>query len=85
MKVLVVGMGKVGLPIASYLAEGYNWEVYGYDANSDLIESLKGGHNPLPWEPDIVANKIKFIASLAEAPKELDAAYIIVPTPTLPG
>ena len=41
-KVLIIGLGYVGLPIALLLAKK-NVRVIGYDINNELVKKLKNG------------------------------------------
>ena len=43
MKVCVIGLGYVGLPVASIIAS-HGFEVVGYDKNKKILKALKLGH-----------------------------------------
>jgi len=51
-RIVVVGLGYVGLPLAVALAE--HGEVVGYDRDSARVAELGLSHVPLPWMPDHV-------------------------------
>ena len=44
-KVAVIGIGRVGLPLALYLAD-HGHEVTGVDVNAELVESVAAGRMP---------------------------------------
>ena len=80
LNVCVLGLGKVGLPLASYLGwRGH--KVYGFDTNPDITKRLMAGENTLPWEPRIHLEKITIRDSLEDALEKSELVYIIVPTP----
>ena len=81
MKVLVMGLGKVGLPISCYFAS-LGHKVYGYDTNAELMSQLKFGIHALRWEDGIDLNCIDFVTSLGYVIDQIDFVYVIVPTPT---
>ena len=81
IKVLVMGLGKVGLPISCYFA-GLGHTVYGYDVNEQLMADLASGINPLRWEDGICLDSIKLVRSLGYIIDQIDFVYVIVPTPT---
>lgn len=78
--VTVVGLGKVGLPLACHLA-GLGHKVRGYDTNQDLVHVLQKGNNPLPWEPGVDPVAIAVFADLDQALADADLALVCVPTP----
>ena len=73
MNVALLGVGKVGLPLAIHFA-AIGHTVVGVDTNAQLIEMLQAGKNPLPWEPE---------TNLQVALDGADAAVVIVPTPQM--
>ncbi len=82
-KVIVVGLGYVGLPSAALIAEA-GYDVVGVDINETLIASLRKGVCPLA-EPDI---KEIVERALADGRLKADTAFgeaaifiICVPTP----
>jgi UDPglucose 6-dehydrogenase len=87
MKISVIGLGKLGLPLAALLAKKGH-EVHGYDLSSELRESLRNrsfrsvepGLNEL-----LEDNEIFIHESIREAVVESQAIFVIVPTPSLPS
>ncbi len=85
MKVCVIGLGYVGLPVASIIAS-HGFEVVGYDKNRKIIEALKLGHTIISEKgldmvvrASVETGRLKAIEKL-----ELADIYIIaVPTPKL--
>lgn len=87
MKVAVVGLGKLGLPLAALLATSGN-EVNGYDLSSSHRDSLKSGVlnfkepklNELLLES---RDTLVIVDSISEAVKNVELVFVIVPTPSL--
>ncbi len=52
MNICVIGMGKIGLPLAVYYAEKDNY-VFGIDINSKTVASINLGEAPFPGEIDL--------------------------------
>ena len=83
MKIVVVGLGYVGLSNAVLLAQ--NNQVIGVDLSRDRIEALKAGKLPIV-DPEISAYlstknlNLSFSCNLKIAVKNAD--YVIVSTPT---
>ena len=83
--VAVIGLGKVGLPLACYL-NLVGHKVSGYDSDQNLYAKLRAGENPLPWEPGVQAPDYGGGDwDLATALKGAAAAFIVVPTPEKNG
>lgn len=82
-KVIVVGLGYVGLPSAALIAEA-GYDVVGVDINETLIASLKKGVCPLA-EPDIKQIVERALAdgrlNVDTALSQADIFIICVPTP----
>lgn len=81
-KVVIVGLGYVGLPLALLTAKkGY--QTTGIDLNEKLVESVKAGKDPI-GEDYIVKNlpgtKLE-VSTTPEAIKDCDIAIVCVPTP----
>ena len=82
-KVCVIGLGYIGLPTAATLASN-NFEVYGYDINEDIVETINSGKIHIV-EPDLekcVFNSVK--QKKLSAYNEIQSAdifIICVPTP----
>lgn len=49
MNVAVVGIGRVGLPLAAKIAS-MGHQVFGCDINAELVEQVNRGENPIPDE-----------------------------------
>lgn len=82
-KICVVGLGYIGLPVASMLASRGH-EVIGYDVNPRAVDSINKGQAHF-FEPDLdmllkaAVNTRKLHAS--NSPVEADYYVIAVPTP----
>jgi nucleotide sugar dehydrogenase len=86
MQIAVIGMGKIGLPLAAQFADRGH-QVVGVDVNSATVETINAGHVPFPGE----ANLDEYIARLvpggnlrattdyADAIPDADAIVIVVP------
>jgi UDPglucose 6-dehydrogenase len=89
MKLAVIGLGKLGLPLAALLAASGN-HVKGFDT-LDSVRSAIRQKNVETHEPGLIdlLNKddtqLEIVDSIAEAIYGVDAAFIIVPTPSLPS
>ncbi len=86
MKLSIIGLGKLGAPMAAVMAhKGHT--VVGVDVNPAAVEALQQGHAPVN-EPDleemIRANRQRLSATLdfEEAVLATDATFMIVPTPS---
>jgi UDPglucose 6-dehydrogenase len=86
MKIAVVGLGKLGLPLAALLANSDN-QVTGYDISEDLRESLVS-KKFVSNEPDLMQllqsakDNFRISNTMAEAITACEAVFIIVPTPS---
>jgi UDPglucose 6-dehydrogenase len=85
-RVSVVGLGKLGAPLAAVLASR-GFTVIGLDVSKVLVDSLNAGKMPIV-EPQlnelIAANKERLSATMDpnEAIQKSDASFVIVPTPS---
>ena len=79
MNLVVLGLGKVGLPLASYFGQ-LGHRVRGFDTNTDLTGRLLAGEKPLPWE-NCSLSDFTTVRELKTGLQEADAVYVIVPTP----
>ena len=83
-RVNVVGLGKLGAPLAAVLASR-GFEVIGLDVNKVLVDALNAGKMPI-IEPQLnellAANKERLSATMDanEAIQKSDASFVIVPT-----
>jgi len=85
-RVNVVGLGKLGAPLAAVLASR-GFQVIGLDVNKVLVDALNAGKMPIV-EPQlnelINANRQRLSATMDanEAIQKSDASFVIVPTPS---
>jgi len=85
-KIGVVGLGKLGLPLAALLAER-NFEVYGYDSSTANISKLNNKNYDFT-EPRLnellIKNekRLSFQNDLSKIIEITDAVFVIVPTPS---
>lgn len=60
MRICVVGLGKIGLPLAvQYASKGH--DVVGYDVSERVVDLVNEGTEPFPGEADL-ATKLKAVA-----------------------
>lgn len=90
MRICVVGLGKLGLPLAA-LAAASGHEVRGFDVSAAHREALRLGRNPID-EPGLseLLVEAKGSLSIVDGIQEgitdwADLSCIIVPTPSLPN
>ncbi len=85
-RVSIVGLGKLGAPLAAVLASR-GFSVIGLDVNKVLVDALNAGRMPIA-EPQlnelIAANRERLSATMDpnEAIQKSDASFVIVPTPS---
>jgi UDPglucose 6-dehydrogenase len=86
MKIAVVGLGKLGAPLAAVLAsKGYR--VTATDVDAGLVDALNDGKAPVD-EPrlqeliDQSRDRLHATLDTAAAAADADATFIIVPTPS---
>lgn len=85
MKLLVMGLGYVGLTNAVYLAQFH--KILGVDTNPNKVNALNEGVDYL-GEPDVMdafqkhRENITLFASLPSSLEDIDAAILALPTPT---
>ncbi|HTE81862.1 MAG TPA: NAD(P)-binding domain-containing protein, partial [Reyranella sp.] len=85
-RVNVVGLGKLGAPLAAVLASR-GFSVIGLDVNKMLVDALNTGKMPIV-EPQlnelIAANRARLTATMdaTAAVQNSDASFVIVPTPS---
>jgi len=86
MDICVVGLGKLGSPLAAVLAsKGHN--VIGVDLNAYFVDSINAGKAPVV-EPqlqeliDASKGRLRATRDYAEAIPHTDISFIIVPTPS---
>ena len=88
MNVAVIGLGKLGLPLAALIASSGH-DVIGCDASDHTIEQLNMGEFPSnePGLSELISRSLgnlKFTNSVKHAVQNSDVAFVIVPTPSLP-
>lgn len=79
-KIVVVGLGYVGLPVAVALSKKFD-DVVGLDISSRRVESLQSGHD---WTGEIPDDELASSSlTITENPDALaDASFILVTVPT---
>ncbi len=86
MKIAVVGLGKIGLPLAvQYASLGH--EVIGADINPTVVAEVNAGIEPFPGEFDLAtrlrtlvdAGSLTATTSTADAVRTSDAVIVVVP------
>ena len=86
MKITVVGLGKIGLPLAvQFASRGH--EVLGADVNADTVATINSGHEPFPGEAllqeklaDAVGKGLLTATTdTTAAVAESDAVVVVVP------
>jgi nucleotide sugar dehydrogenase len=84
--VAVVGLGKIGLPLAvQYTQHGLS--VIGCDINADIVEMINGGQSPLQEEPGVACGISEAVArgllsatvDTTEAVRQANVVVVIVP------
>ena len=88
MRVSVIGLGKLGCPLAALLAaKGHT--VIGADLSPELVAMVNAGKAPFE-EPmlqeylTLAGSRLSATVSVEEAALATDASMIIVPTPSPP-
>lgn len=79
MKVAVIGLGKVGLPMATYFYS-VGHDVVGVETDQARVDRFLNGDNVLPWEPDTFPIQFEVTSKFDT---NIDVAYVIVPTPMI--
>jgi UDPglucose 6-dehydrogenase len=88
MKLSIIGLGKLGSPMAAVMAhKGHT--VVGVDVNAAFVDAIQQGRAPVPetgLAEMIQANRERLSATLdvEQAVLSTDATFIIVPTPSDP-
>ncbi|WP_040155751.1 nucleotide sugar dehydrogenase [Mobilicoccus massiliensis] len=86
MNITVVGLGKIGLPLAvQFASKGHR--VLGADVNPAVVESVNAGTEPFPGEADlqtklgaaVEAGLIEATTDTASAVGQSDAVVVVVP------
>ncbi|MBI3597171.1 MAG: UDP-glucose/GDP-mannose dehydrogenase family protein [Nitrospirae bacterium] len=86
MRLSVIGLGKLGASSAAcFAAKGF--EVIGVDINKDFVDAINNGQAPV-YEPrlqEFIARsqgRLKATQDYAEAIRNSDVTFLIVPTPS---
>ena len=86
MRITVVGMGKIGLPLAvQFASKGHT--VVGADINADTVELINAGREPFPNEAhlaeylpiEVFAGRLRASTDTSGAVRESDAVVVVVP------
>src|SRR3954471_4081624 len=86
MKISVIGLGKLGAPLAAVLASK-GFPVVGTDLNGAFVDAINAGRAPVD-EPrlqeliDDNRERLHATADAAAAVAETDVTFVIVPTPS---
>src|SRR5262245_51892145 len=86
MKVCVIGLGKIGLPLAAQFSSK-GAEVIGVDILPSVVESINAGHAHFDEEPGLQervaaahqAGNIRATTNTQEAVAQADVVLIVVP------
>lgn len=83
MRVAVIGLGKLGLPVACSFAQVA--ETVGVDLNSELVETIQRGGSPYdePGLQDLLAENAPEVGTDFSVVQSADVIILIVPTPSL--
>lgn len=89
MEIAVIGLGKLGLPLAALFAKSGH-RVKGFDGSSELRDSLQNDtfqSNEPQLSELLVSTKsnLKICESVKEAVQGSEAVFVVVPTPSLPS
>jgi len=85
-QISVVGLGKLGCPIAACFAHK-GWDVIGVDRESSTVDAINQGVSPI-FEPglqdllDEAKGNLQATLDCSRAVADTDITFIIVPTPT---
>ena len=86
MRVAVIGLGKIGLPLAvQYASKGHS--VLGVDINPRLVETVNAGDVPFPGEADldwklrdaVTSGDLIATTDYGQAVPQADAVVVVVP------
>ena len=84
LKICVAGVGTVGLPLATFLANA-GFQVVGLDVSKDRINEINSAtvrfEYPDRLKEAINTKKLKATTDVKEALEDMDAIFICVPTP----
>lgn len=88
--VTIVGLGKIGLPLAAILANSGNFHVYGADINKFVVETVNKGLSHINNEPGLdkllgkayQSKTLEATTNTTEAVSKSDVVIVIVPVLT---
>ncbi|MSO82613.1 MAG: UDP-glucose/GDP-mannose dehydrogenase family protein [Acidobacteria bacterium] len=86
MRIAVIGLGKLGAPLAAILANSGH-DVVGVDSNVQVVASLNAGRSAVQ-EPDLAdlidrnRARLRATTDVAAALADTDVTFIVVPTPS---
>lgn len=86
MKIAVIGLGKIGLPLAAQFADKGH-DVVGIDINAATVETVNAGHEPFPGEEGLAERLARLVPSgalrattdYADGVPGCDAIVVVVP------
>lgn len=86
MRIVVVALGKIGLPLAAQFAEAGH-EVVGVDVNAHVVEAVNAAQEPFPGEAHLAdhlarlvpAGRLRATTDYADAVPGADAVVLVVP------
>ena len=86
MRIAVIGLGKIGLPLAAQFAERGH-DVTGVDINAQTVETINAGQIPFPGEDHldaylarlVPAGRLRATTDYADAIPDADAIVVVVP------
>ena len=86
MKIAVIGMGRIGLPLAAQFADRGH-EVVGVDVNADTVKAINSGTEPFPGEANldnylgrlVPAGNLRATTHYEHAVPGADAVVVLVP------
>ena len=86
MKLSVIGLGKLGSPLAAVLASK-GFSIVGTDLNGGFVEALNDGRAPVdePRLQELITENRERLRATRDAPAavaDTDATFVIVPTPS---
>ena len=89
MRLAVIGLGKLGCPMAALLAAAGN-DVVAADLNETVVAAVNQGRSPVDETGlddlmEMAAPRLKATTSVADAAEDAEVAFCIVPTPSLPN
>lgn len=86
MKIAVIGLGKIGLPLAAQFADKGH-DVVGVDINATTVQTVNSGREPFPGEAHLAEYLERLVSSgnlratteYSEAVPDADAVVVVVP------